>query len=75
MSDIPTFPYAWLWEERSICSVANLTRADARAFLDLAARTKIHTETAVFTMSEANQALDQLRAGRIQGAAVLVPSW
>jgi alcohol dehydrogenase, propanol-preferring len=75
MSDIPAFPYAWLWQERSIWSVANLTRADARSFLDLAAQTKIHTETVAFPMSEANEALNQLRAGQIQGAAVLVPNW
>jgi propanol-preferring alcohol dehydrogenase len=75
MSDIPTFPYAWLWEERSICSVANLTRSDARSFLDLAAKTKIRTETVVFPMSRANVALDNLRNGQVQGAAVLVPYW
>jgi propanol-preferring alcohol dehydrogenase len=75
MSDIPSFPYAVLWEERSICSVANLTRVDARSFLDLAPKVPVRTETESFWMSNANEAVSRLRAGRIRGAAVLVPNW
>jgi alcohol dehydrogenase, propanol-preferring len=75
MSDIPSFPYSLLWGERSILSVANLTRADARFFLSLAPNIPIRTETESFWMSNANEALDRLRSGRINGAAVLVPNW
>ncbi len=75
MSDIPSFPYSLLWEERSIRSVANLTRADAQTFLNLAPKVPIRTETEPFPMSRANDALEHLRTGRIQGAAVLVPDW
>jgi alcohol dehydrogenase, propanol-preferring len=75
MSDIPSFPYSLLWEERNIHSVANLTRADARAFLDLAPKVPVRTETETFPVSRANDALQLLRAGRIRGAAVLVPEW
>ena len=75
MSDIPSFPYSILWGERSIRSVANLTRADARSFLSLAPQVPVRTETESFWMSNANEALDRLRSGRIQGAAVLVPNW
>jgi alcohol dehydrogenase, propanol-preferring len=75
MSDIPSFPYSLLWEERNIHSVANLTRADARAFLNLAPKVPVRTETETFPMSRANDALERLRAGRIRGAAVLVPDW
>jgi propanol-preferring alcohol dehydrogenase len=75
MSDIPSFPYSILWGERSIHSVANLTRADARSFLSLAPQVPVRTETESFWMSNANEALDRLRSGRIQGAAVLVPNW
>jgi alcohol dehydrogenase, propanol-preferring len=75
MSDIPSFPYALLWGERSIRSVANLTRADARAFLSLAPTVPVRTETQSFWMSNANEALSRLRSGRIRGAAVLVPNW
>ncbi len=75
MSDIPEFPYALLWGERSICSVANLTRADAESFLSLAPTIPVRTETQTFWMSNANEALDRLRSGRIRGAAVLVPNW
>jgi len=75
MSDIPSFPYAMLWEERSIHSVANLTRADARSFLDLAPKVPVRAETESFWMSNANEAISRLRAGRIRGAAVLVPNW
>ena len=75
MSDIPAFPYSLLWGERSIHSVANLTRADALSFLNLAPTIPVRTETQTFWMSNANQALDRLRSGRIRGAAVLVPNW
>ena len=71
MSDIPAFPYRWLWGERSICSVANLTRADGEEFLALAAQVPVHTTVEVFPLGEANAALDALRAGRVNGAAVL----
>ena len=73
MSDIPPFPYRDLWEERTVCSVANLTRRDGREFLEIAPRVPVHTETHVFPLEQANEALDSLRAGRITGAAVLVP--
>lgn len=73
MSDIPAFPYADLWGERSILSVANLTRADGREFLEIAARVPVRTATQVFPLGEANRALDLLRAGGVEGAAVLVP--
>lgn len=73
MSDIPSFPYRWLWGERSVRSVANLTREDGRQFLDLARRAGIHPTTEVFPLSAANEALRRLRAGELNGAAVLVP--
>jgi propanol-preferring alcohol dehydrogenase len=73
MSDIPAFPYADLWGERHILSVANLTRADGREFFDIAARVPVRTHTTAFPLAAANEALDRLRAGRIEGAAVLVP--
>ncbi|WP_114951516.1 zinc-dependent alcohol dehydrogenase family protein [Sphingosinicella terrae] len=73
MSDIPAFPYADLWGERAILSVANLTRSDGREFLELAARLGVATKTTAFPLERANEALDLLRAGRIEGAAVLVP--
>ena len=74
MSDIPTFPYRLLWEERVVRSVANLTRQDAREFLALASTFRIDTHTVRYALADANRALDDLRAGRFQGAAVLVPS-
>jgi propanol-preferring alcohol dehydrogenase len=76
MSDIPAFPYADLWGERSLGSVANLTRRDGEEFISLAPQVPVHTEVAVYPLEEANQALDDLRAGRFRGAAVLsvVPS-
>jgi propanol-preferring alcohol dehydrogenase len=73
MSDIPSFPYEILWEERSICSVANLTRRDGDEFLALAPKVPVRTEVETFPLEEANDALARLRSGRIQGAAVLVP--
>ncbi len=73
MSDIPSFPYELLWRERSIKSVANLTRQDAREFLSLAPRLGLKSEVHSYPLSEANQALADLRAGAFSGAAVLVP--
>jgi len=73
MSDIPAFPYAILWGERQIRSVANLTRADAEEFLALAPRAGVKTEVETFPLAAANQALDRLRRGELTGAAVLIP--
>ena len=73
MSDIPAFPYALLWGERSVRSVANLTRRDGVEFLAVAARTRLRIHTATYPLERANEALADLRAGEIQGAAVLVP--
>jgi propanol-preferring alcohol dehydrogenase len=73
MSDIPDFPYEDLWGERSIMSVANLTRADGREFIEIAARIPVRTRTTSFALKEANEALAGLRSGSIEGAAVLVP--
>lgn len=73
MSDIPAFPYALLWGERTVCSVANLTRADATAFLGIAAAVPVRTSPVAYPLADANRALDDLRSGRLQGAAVLVP--
>jgi alcohol dehydrogenase, propanol-preferring len=71
MSDIPSFPYEWLWGERVIRSVANLTRQDGEGFFAIAPRVPVRTEVVRFPLAEANAALEQLRAGRFQGAAVL----
>ena len=73
MSDIPAFPYRDLWHERTICSVANLTRRDGEEFLELAGRIPIRTETQTFPLEQANEALEALRSGELRGAAVLVP--
>jgi len=73
MSDIPSFPYALLWEERSVSSVANLTRADGHEFLGVAPQAKVRTTTTPYPLDKANEALDDLRSGRLEGAAVLVP--
>jgi propanol-preferring alcohol dehydrogenase len=73
MSDIPAFPYRWLWEEREIRSVANLTRADATGFLAVAPGVGIRTRVTEYPLAAANAALDDLRSGRLQGAAVLRP--
>ena len=73
MSDIPSFPYACLWEERRLLSVANLTRDDGRAFLALAARAKVKVHVRRYALNDANKALEDLRRGHLQGAAVLVP--
>jgi alcohol dehydrogenase, propanol-preferring len=73
MSDIPSFPYRILWGERVVRSVANLTRRDALEFLALAPKVPVRTETEVFPLAKANQALERLRSGRLRGAAALVP--
>jgi len=73
MSDIPAFPYDILWEERSVRSVANLTRADGRDFLELAPRAGVRTSVTTFALEQAEDALDAIRAGGLEGAAVLVP--
>lgn len=73
MSDIPAFPYADLWGERSILSVANLTREDGREFLHIAAQVPVRAHVTEFPLAEANLALDRLRSGAIEGAAVLRP--
>jgi len=74
MSDIPGFPYRLLWEEREIASVANLTRVDAREFLALAPQAGVKTTVRRYPLDQANVALADLREGRLQGAAVLIPS-
>ena len=74
MSDIPSFPYDLLWEERSISSVANLARADGREFMEIAAEAPIRTHTTALPLVQANEALNRLRSGEIEGAAVLVPA-
>ena len=73
MSDIPQFPYRILWEERQIVSVANLTRGDAREFLEIAPRAGLKSEITAYPLASANEALADLREGRLRGAAVLVP--
>ncbi|MGJ7573317.1 zinc-dependent alcohol dehydrogenase family protein [Variovorax sp. RB2P76] len=73
MSDIPSFPYRLLWQERSIVSVANLTRADAGEFLGFAQSHPLQVHVRSYALEQANEALADLRAGRIEGAAVLVP--
>ena len=72
MSDIPSFPYDLLWGERSVCSVANLTRKDAAEFMQLAPKVPVRTTTQTFSLEQANEALNRLRSGELQGAAVLV---
>ncbi len=71
MSDIPAFPYSLLWEERVVRSVANLTRQDGEEFLRLAPQVPVHTSVTPFPLEQANEALQALREGRLQGAAVL----
>jgi propanol-preferring alcohol dehydrogenase len=73
MSDIPSFPYALLWEERRLLSVANLTREDAREFLSLAPSLPLKMHATPYPLAQANEALSDLRDGRLQGAAVLLP--
>src|SRR6266480_3503454 len=74
MSDIPSFPYADLWGERTICSVANLTRRDGEEFLEIAPRVPVRTVTEIFPLEEANTALNRFRSGQLNGTAVLVMS-
>jgi alcohol dehydrogenase, propanol-preferring len=74
MSDIPSFPYELLWEERVVRSVANLTRDDGHEFLDVAPRVPVRTEVTEYPLERANDALEDLRAGRFRGAAVIVPA-
>jgi propanol-preferring alcohol dehydrogenase len=73
MSDIPSFPYELLWEERMIRSVANLTRADGEEFLALAPQVPVRTTVTTYPLESANEALADLRAGRFTGAAVVLP--
>jgi propanol-preferring alcohol dehydrogenase len=73
MSDIPAFPYSILWEERSIRSVANLTRLDGEEMLALAPQVPVSTRVSRYALEDANTALEDLRAGRFTGAAVIVP--
>jgi propanol-preferring alcohol dehydrogenase len=73
MTDIPSFPYAILWGERSVVSVANLTRHDGEAFLALAPRVPVRTEVETLPLAQANEALAKLRGGQVRGALVLVP--
>ena len=72
MSDIPSFPYADLWGERAITSVANLTRRDGEEFFDIAPRVPVKTETETFPLEQANTALDRFRSGQLKGTAVLI---
>ena len=74
MSDIPSFPYDLLWGERTLCSVANLTRKDAAEFMEIAPKVPVRTTTQPFALEQANEALNQLRSGKLQGAAVLMCS-
>jgi alcohol dehydrogenase, propanol-preferring len=74
MSDIPSFPYQMLWEERTICSVANLTRKDGEAFFQITAETPINTSVTTYPLHQANEAISDLRNGKIHGAAVLIMS-
>jgi len=73
MSDIPSFPYALLWQERHVMSVANLTRADAHEFLSIAPKAGVKCEVTRYPLARANEALSDLREGRLQGAATLIP--
>ncbi len=74
MSDIPSFPYSILWEEREIVSVANLTREDGKEFMAIAPKVPVKAHTETFPLGDANDALNRLRSGNISGAAVLIPS-
>ena len=73
MSDIPSFPYSALWQERIVRSVANLTRTDGYEFLELAPQVPVRTRVNRYALKDANEALADLRAGRFTGAAVIVP--
>jgi propanol-preferring alcohol dehydrogenase len=72
MSDIPSFPYDSLWGERSICSIANLTRRDGAEFMEVAARVELRPKVEIYSLADANRALENLRRGALNGAAVLV---
>jgi alcohol dehydrogenase, propanol-preferring len=72
MSDVPALPYELLWGERTLRSVANLTRADGAEFLDLAPQVPVRTQVETHPLEDANEALDRLRTGKVRGAAVLV---
>jgi len=74
MSDIPSFPYALLWGERVVRSVANLTRADAREFMEIAPKVPVRSTVTTYPLADANRALTDLREGTLKGAAVLVPA-
>jgi propanol-preferring alcohol dehydrogenase len=74
MSDVPSFPYELLWGERTICSVANLTRRDAEEFMKIAPKVPVRTTTQPFSLEQANEALTWLRSGKLEGAGVLVIS-
>jgi propanol-preferring alcohol dehydrogenase len=71
MSEIPAFSYDLLWGEREVCSIANLTREDAHEFMRIAPEVPVHTTTETFPLEQANEALDKLRSGKVEGAAVL----
>jgi propanol-preferring alcohol dehydrogenase len=71
MSDIPSFSYDLLWGERSVCSVANLTRQDGEEFLPLAAQVPVRAEVETFQLEDANEAIERVRRGAIRGSAVL----
>jgi propanol-preferring alcohol dehydrogenase len=73
MSDIPAFPYSILWQERGVRSVANLTRADGEELLALAPQVPVSTRVTTYALEDANDALEDLRAGAFTGAAVIVP--
>ena len=72
MTDIPSFPYANIWEVRAITSVANLTRRDGEEFFEMAPRVPVQTETQTFPLEQANTALDRFREGKLNGTAVMV---
>ena len=72
MSDIPAFPYEILWDERTMRSVANLTRRDGEEFIPLAPSVPVETEIQVYPLADANRALDDMRHGRVRGSAVLL---
>ena len=73
MSDIPQFSYELLWGERTVCSVANLTRRDGEDFLAIAPKVPVRTTVQTFPLTAANEALARLREGKLKGAAVLIP--
>ena len=73
MSDVPSFPYRLLWEERRLLSVANLTRRDGREFLRMADSLRLRVHTTPYPLQDANLAVEDLRLGRVNGAAVLIP--